>query len=46
MEVAVNERVGEGGRGAAVVRSEGERFVDTYRRIGAKPFKDRVYAVV
>jgi sulfite reductase (NADPH) hemoprotein beta-component len=27
-------------------RGEGERFVDTYRRIGAQPFKDRVYAVV
>ena len=27
-------------------RAEGERFVDTYRRIGAEPFKDRVYATV
>jgi sulfite reductase (NADPH) hemoprotein beta-component len=27
-------------------RSAGERFVDTYRRIGAEPFKDRVYAAV
>jgi sulfite reductase (NADPH) hemoprotein beta-component len=27
-------------------RSAGERFVDTYRRIGAQPFKDRVYAAV
>jgi sulfite reductase (NADPH) hemoprotein beta-component len=27
-------------------RSAGERFVDTYRRIGAQPFKDRVYATV
>ncbi len=27
-------------------RSAGERFVDTYRRIGAKPFKERVYAAV
>ena len=27
-------------------RSEGERFVDTYRRLGAKPFKERVYAAV
>jgi sulfite reductase (NADPH) hemoprotein beta-component len=27
-------------------RSAGERFVDTYRRIGARPFKDRVYAAV
>ncbi|CAN5911949.1 nitrite/sulfite reductase [soil metagenome] len=27
-------------------RAEGERFVDTYRRIGAQPFKERVYAVV
>ena len=25
-------------------RVGGERFVDTYRRIGLKPFKDRVYA--
>jgi sulfite reductase (NADPH) hemoprotein beta-component len=24
-------------------RGEGERFVDTYRRIGAEPFKERVY---
>jgi sulfite reductase (NADPH) hemoprotein beta-component len=27
-------------------RTEGERFVDTYRRIGLKPFKDGVYATV
>jgi sulfite reductase (NADPH) hemoprotein beta-component len=27
-------------------RAEGERFVDTYRRIGAQPFKDRVYDIV
>jgi sulfite reductase (NADPH) hemoprotein beta-component len=27
-------------------RSAGERFVDTYRRVGAKPFKERVYAAV
>ncbi len=27
-------------------RAEGERFVDTYRRIGGKPFKERVYAAV
>jgi sulfite reductase (NADPH) hemoprotein beta-component len=27
-------------------RRQGERFVDTYRRIGAQPFKDRVYAAV
>jgi len=27
-------------------RADGERFVDTYRRIGAQPFKDRVYATV
>jgi sulfite reductase (NADPH) hemoprotein beta-component len=27
-------------------RGEGERFVDTYRRIGAQPFKDRMYAAV
>ena len=24
-------------------RREGERFVDTYRRIGAQPFKEKVY---
>ncbi|MBS0222022.1 MAG: nitrite/sulfite reductase [Proteobacteria bacterium] len=28
------------------VRTDGERFVDTYRRIGIQPFKDRVYATV
>ncbi len=27
-------------------RSAGERFVDTFRRIGAQPFKERVYAAV
>ncbi len=27
-------------------RQQGERFVDTYRRIGAQPFKERVYAAV
>jgi sulfite reductase (NADPH) hemoprotein beta-component len=27
-------------------RSAGERFVDTYRRIGAEPFKERLYAAV
>ncbi|SJZ41515.1 sulfite reductase (NADPH) hemoprotein beta-component [Enhydrobacter aerosaccus] len=27
-------------------RRTGERFVDTYRRIGAQPFKDRVYGAV
>ena len=25
-------------------RHEDERFLDTYRRIGLKPFKERVYA--
>ncbi len=25
-------------------RSDGETFLDTYRRIGLKPFKERVYA--
>jgi len=25
-------------------RQEGERFIDTVRRIGLEPFKDRVYA--
>ena len=27
-------------------RNDGERFVDTYRRIGAQPFKERLYASV
>jgi sulfite reductase (NADPH) hemoprotein beta-component len=27
-------------------RRDGERFVDTYRRIGVEPFKERVYAAV
>ena len=27
-------------------RDEGERFVDTYRRLGVEPFKERVYATV
>ena len=27
-------------------RQSGERFVDTYRRIGAQPFKERVYGTV
>ena len=27
-------------------RGDGERFLDTYRRIGAEPFKERVYAAV
>jgi sulfite reductase (NADPH) hemoprotein beta-component len=27
-------------------RRDGERFVDTCRRIGAQPFKERVYAAV
>ena len=27
-------------------RQDNERFVDTYRRLGAKPFKERVYAAV
>jgi len=27
-------------------REKGERFVDTYRRIGVQPFKERVYAAV
>jgi sulfite reductase (NADPH) hemoprotein beta-component len=27
-------------------RQAGERFVDTYRRIGAQPFKERVYGAV
>ena len=28
------------------VRNDGERFVDTYRRIGAQPFKERLYETV
>ncbi len=28
------------------LRGDGERFVDTYRRIGAQPFKERVYGAV
>ncbi|MEH6472820.1 MAG: nitrite/sulfite reductase [Halopseudomonas sp.] len=27
------------------IRQEGERFIDTVRRVGNKPFKERVYAV-
>ena len=26
------------------LRCEGERFIDTYRRVGLTPFKERVYA--
>jgi sulfite reductase (NADPH) hemoprotein beta-component len=26
------------------LRNNGERFLDTYRRVGAQPFKDRLYA--
>ncbi|MBN6520890.1 nitrite/sulfite reductase [Acinetobacter pittii] len=26
------------------IRTEGERFVDTYRRVGIQPFKERAYA--
>jgi sulfite reductase (NADPH) hemoprotein beta-component len=26
------------------LRENGERFLDTYRRVGTKPFKDRLYA--
>jgi sulfite reductase (NADPH) hemoprotein beta-component len=26
------------------VRTEGERFLDTYRRVGAEPFKEAIYA--
>ncbi|KAA8732755.1 nitrite/sulfite reductase [Acinetobacter qingfengensis] len=26
------------------LREEGERFIDTYRRVGIKPFKERAYA--
>ncbi len=25
-------------------RADGERFIDTYQRIGLAPFKDRLYA--
>ena len=27
-----------------IERSEGERFLDTYRRLGAEPFKEALYA--
>jgi sulfite reductase (NADPH) hemoprotein beta-component len=27
------------------LREPGERFIDTYRRVGAEPFKERLYAV-
>ena len=27
------------------LREEGERFIDTYRRLGMEPFKERAYAV-
>ena len=27
------------------IRRDGERFIDTYRRVGPAPFKERVYAV-
>jgi sulfite reductase (NADPH) hemoprotein beta-component len=27
-------------------RKDGERFADTYRRIGIAPFKERMYAAV
>jgi sulfite reductase (NADPH) hemoprotein beta-component len=26
------------------LRQDGERFLDTYRRVGAAPFKERLYA--
>lgn len=26
------------------LRSEGEDFIDTYRRVGIQPFKERAYA--
>ena len=26
------------------VRADGERFLDTYRRVGLKPFKEKLYA--
>ena len=26
------------------LRSDSERFLDTYRRVGAQPFKERLYA--
>ena len=26
-----------------VVREEGERFLDTYRRVGMEPFKEAIY---
>ena len=36
VEAIVNAYIG--------VRLEGERFIDTYRRLGNKPFKEAVYA--
>jgi sulfite reductase (NADPH) hemoprotein beta-component len=27
------------------LRDEGERFIDTLRRVGLEPFRERVYAV-
>jgi len=26
------------------LRAEGEEFIDTYRRVGIQPFKERAYA--
>jgi sulfite reductase (NADPH) hemoprotein beta-component len=26
------------------LRAPGERFIDAYRRVGAQPFKDKLYA--
>jgi sulfite reductase (NADPH) hemoprotein beta-component len=26
------------------IRTEGERFLDTYRRVGVEPFKEAIYA--
>ncbi|MEE8438676.1 MAG: nitrite/sulfite reductase, partial [Micropepsaceae bacterium] len=26
------------------LRNDGERFLDTYRRLGTRPFKERLYA--
>ena len=28
-----------------MIRAEGERFLDTYRRVGIEPFKEAVYGL-
>jgi len=52
-DAALGELVGRGIEGDAVVDAgedivgvylDGERFLDTYRRVGAQPFKEKLYA--